>query len=386
MHCGYPAGRGRGADRRARRPGGEVAHQFDDVERLCREARRVRDPDRRRRRRARADLEGPQVGVRRGRPDQPRLHRAGRRHPAHRAARGAARDRASSPSDSGVRVANVFHAGDGNLHPLVLFDDARRGRGRARRGGLGRDPRPVHRARRLDHRRARRGLGQGEVHAADVHRRRPRHDAAGALRLRPRRHLQPRQDLPDAAAVRRGARPAHRARTRCVRGRPRRGRSDAAPAGDRDAAATSLEPAGGHAHDGGDGDAVDGVRPRSVAEPARRRGGGRGAARCRRGRAGRRGPRRRHQARPGARRPERPTSSSISSGMDRSLEHAAGDLVVRVQAGARLADVQRALGAAASGSRSTRRRCRGAARSAGSIATGASGPAAARARRACATC
>jgi glycolate oxidase len=25
--------------------------------------------------------------------------------------------------DSGVRVANVFHAGDGNLHPLVLFDD-----------------------------------------------------------------------------------------------------------------------------------------------------------------------------------------------------------------------------------------------------------------------
>ncbi|GAB2665004.1 FAD-linked oxidase C-terminal domain-containing protein [Saccharopolyspora gloriosae] len=30
-------------------------------------------------------------------------------------------------ADSGVRVANVFHAGDGNLHPLVLFDDAERG-------------------------------------------------------------------------------------------------------------------------------------------------------------------------------------------------------------------------------------------------------------------
>ena len=26
--------------------------------------------------------------------------------------------------DKGLRVANVFHAGDGNLHPLVLFDDA----------------------------------------------------------------------------------------------------------------------------------------------------------------------------------------------------------------------------------------------------------------------
>lgn len=28
---------------------------------------------------------------------------------------------------SGIRVANVFHAGDGNLHPLVLFDDAQAG-------------------------------------------------------------------------------------------------------------------------------------------------------------------------------------------------------------------------------------------------------------------
>jgi glycolate dehydrogenase FAD-linked subunit len=29
--------------------------------------------------------------------------------------------------DAGVRVANVFHAGDGNLHPLVLFDGGRAG-------------------------------------------------------------------------------------------------------------------------------------------------------------------------------------------------------------------------------------------------------------------
>src|SRR5262249_40261286 len=26
-------------------------------------------------------------------------------------------------AESGIRVANVFHAGDGNLHPLVLYDD-----------------------------------------------------------------------------------------------------------------------------------------------------------------------------------------------------------------------------------------------------------------------
>jgi glycolate oxidase len=34
---------------------------------------------------------------------------------------------AALSSDSGVRVANVFHAGDGNLHPLVLFDDGNPG-------------------------------------------------------------------------------------------------------------------------------------------------------------------------------------------------------------------------------------------------------------------
>ena len=27
-------------------------------------------------------------------------------------------------AEAGIRVANVFHAGDGNLHPLVLYDDA----------------------------------------------------------------------------------------------------------------------------------------------------------------------------------------------------------------------------------------------------------------------
>ena len=57
---------------------------------------------------------------------------------------------------SGVRVANVFHAGDGNLHPLVLFDDAVAGEAERAEEVSGRDPRPLHRARRLDHRRARR--------------------------------------------------------------------------------------------------------------------------------------------------------------------------------------------------------------------------------------
>src|SRR6266536_2399420 len=38
---------------------------------------------------------------------------------------GAGADRiAELSAEAGIRVANVFHAGDGNLHPLVLFDDA----------------------------------------------------------------------------------------------------------------------------------------------------------------------------------------------------------------------------------------------------------------------
>jgi glycolate oxidase len=41
-------------------------------------------------------------------------------------------DRIAELSQStGVRVANVFHAGDGNLHPLVLFDDTVPGAGEA---------------------------------------------------------------------------------------------------------------------------------------------------------------------------------------------------------------------------------------------------------------
>ena len=35
--------------------------------------------------------------------------------------------------EHGLRVGNVFHAGDGNLHPLVLYDGRVEGRGGARR-------------------------------------------------------------------------------------------------------------------------------------------------------------------------------------------------------------------------------------------------------------
>ena len=46
--------------------------------------------------------------------------------PAHPAARGAAPDRGARRRVRAA-VANVFHAGDGNLHPLVCYDGAKEG-------------------------------------------------------------------------------------------------------------------------------------------------------------------------------------------------------------------------------------------------------------------
>ena len=88
---------------------------------------------------------------------------------------------------SGLRIGNVFHAGDGNLHPLICYDErvpGQAGSGRRRRG---RDPLLLRRGRRLDHRRARRRRRQDGVHAEDVQRRRPRRDAARARGVRPAR-------------------------------------------------------------------------------------------------------------------------------------------------------------------------------------------------------
>ncbi len=47
----------------------------------------------------------------------------------------------------GLRVGNVFHAGDGNLHPLVLYDRRNPGRAREGEGARRGDPRGLHRRR-----------------------------------------------------------------------------------------------------------------------------------------------------------------------------------------------------------------------------------------------
>ena len=97
--------------------------QRDRIVELCtqcgaREVRQARDAER-----AAAAVEVPQAGLRRGRPAQPQLLHARRRRAAHEAAAHPAADHARSAQKYDVRIVNVFHAGDGNIHPILLFDE-----------------------------------------------------------------------------------------------------------------------------------------------------------------------------------------------------------------------------------------------------------------------
>ena len=103
----------------------------------------------------------------------------------------------------GMRVANVFHAGDGNLHPLILYNGREAGRVRAGRAACGRHPGSLRQLRRLHHRRARHRRGEARLPAEDVQRARRGHDVPRAPGRRSGGDLEPRQGIP----VRRGAHP-----------------------------------------------------------------------------------------------------------------------------------------------------------------------------------
>ncbi|WP_214414319.1 FAD-linked oxidase C-terminal domain-containing protein [Sphaerisporangium fuscum] len=128
VRCEYPAGAGAVLIVELDGPGAEVAHQFAQVERLCHdsgafELRVADDPARR-------------AAIWKGR--RSAFAAVGRISPAYLVQDGVV-PRTSLPgvlagieelsARYGIRVANVFHAGDGNLHPLVLFDDAEEGAG-----------------------------------------------------------------------------------------------------------------------------------------------------------------------------------------------------------------------------------------------------------------
>jgi glycolate oxidase len=130
VHCNYPGGAGAVLVIELDGSANEVEHEFDEVDRLCRESgafemRVASDPAER-------------ALIWKGRKSA--FAAVGRISPDYIVQDGVIprtalpevlRAIADLSASSGVRVANVFHAGDGNLHPLVLFDEAVAGAGEA---------------------------------------------------------------------------------------------------------------------------------------------------------------------------------------------------------------------------------------------------------------
>jgi len=123
VHCGYPDGAGAVLIVELDGPAAEVDAQFDDVEHFCREHGAVEI-------RVAAD-DAERALFWKGRKSA--FAAVGRISPDYIVQDGVIprtalpqvlRRIAQLSRDGGVRVANVFHAGDGNLHPLVLFDDS----------------------------------------------------------------------------------------------------------------------------------------------------------------------------------------------------------------------------------------------------------------------
>jgi len=120
--CGYPPGAGAVLIVELDGPAAEVAAQFDEVNRLCEENAAFEI-------RIAAD-DAERALFWKGRKSA--FAAVGRISPDYIVQDGVI-PRTALPevlrriddlaTGNGVRVANVFHAGDGNLHPLVLFDD-----------------------------------------------------------------------------------------------------------------------------------------------------------------------------------------------------------------------------------------------------------------------
>jgi glycolate oxidase len=128
VHCEYPEGAGAVLVVELDGPIAEVDHQFAEVQRLCGEAGAFEI-------RIAAD-DAERALIWKGRKSA--FAAVGRISPDYIVQDGVI-PRTSLPvvlaridelsRDSGIRVANVFHAGDGNLHPLVLYDEAEPGAG-----------------------------------------------------------------------------------------------------------------------------------------------------------------------------------------------------------------------------------------------------------------
>ena len=210
---GLPGRRGRGADRRARRAGAAGRRGLGRG-RGGSAARAARS------RCARRDTAEERARVWRGRKSA--FAAMGRISPSYYVQDGVV-PRTRLPEvlrriyelgdEYGLRVANVFHAGDGNLHPLVLYDDRVEGEAELAERLATDDPRRLHRRGRVAHRRARRRRRQGVLDAEALRRARPRDDAAAA---RPR-STRTGSRTPARRSRRRGSAARCRGRTACTR-------------------------------------------------------------------------------------------------------------------------------------------------------------------------
>ena len=140
----------------------------------------------------------------------PQLHRAGRGHPRNDIGRVLA-EIARLSEERGLRVANVFHAGDGNLHPLVLYDARIAGRTTPPRSWRGDPPGSAFatavRSPASTGWAADKAPYMAEMFSGDG----SGHHGQGALRLRPGHDLQSRQGVPTrgCAATGRGSMRRH---------------------------------------------------------------------------------------------------------------------------------------------------------------------------------
>ena len=116
----------------------------------------------------------------------------------------------------GLRVANVFHAGDGNLHPLILYDANVPGELDKAEEFRRRHTAPLRQGRRRADRRAWRRRREARSDARDVQPDRPRPADAGQMRLRPEPPFEPRQGVPAASPLRRTRPHAHLRRQAAV--------------------------------------------------------------------------------------------------------------------------------------------------------------------------
>ena len=182
-----------------------VAEQTDAVREIAQRARRGVGPSRGGRRRTRAALEGTQVCVRRDRPHRARLLPARRGRAAHASSSRCCGGSTRSPTITALVTMNVFHAGDGNLHPLIVFDGREPGVWERVHRCRHRDPRDVHRRGRCAHRRTRRRHREARPHAVAVLARRSRRPSAAPRRVRSRRRGQPAQGAAARQPLRRVA-------------------------------------------------------------------------------------------------------------------------------------------------------------------------------------